>query len=211
MIYFPISVFVRGKGNSLIPPFNLNGVLPPFVGGTPGAQMAWSSPYNCTAIELVQRFFPHPATGVDYYKDCSSFVLNCVKKGIVSGFQWLDGSFTEDVEADGRQPNDIDVVTLAYRPESLALNLQGWRDFVHEQGNGGIFFDRTRNREEFTCDTFFVDLNSVPYLVARQAAYWSGLFSHRRETFQWKGMLALPLHEDDTEAIVALGGVTENE
>nr|WP_189619327.1 hypothetical protein [Novosphingobium colocasiae] len=171
--------------------------------------MAWSSPYNCTAIELVQRFSTSSHRR-RLLQGLFQFRSQLREKGIVSGFQWLDGSFTEDVEADGRQPNDIDVVTLAYRPESLALNLQGWRDFVHEQGNGGIF-DRTRNREEFTCDTFFVDLNSVPYLVARQAAYWSGLFSHRRETFQWKGMLALPLHEDDTEAIVALGGVTENE
>jgi hypothetical protein len=37
--------------------------------------------------------------------------------GIVQGFQWLDGSFVEDVEVTkGRPPSDIDVVTLAYRP-----------------------------------------------------------------------------------------------
>jgi hypothetical protein len=35
--------------------------------------------------------------------------------GIMDGFQWLDGSFVEDVEAiRSRPPSDIDVVTFAH-------------------------------------------------------------------------------------------------
>lgn len=171
--------------------------------------MPFSSPYACTPAELVQRFSTSDHRR-GLLQGLFQFRAQLRENGIFSGFQWLDGSFTEDVEAGGRQPNDIDVVTLAYRPEGFALNSEGWTEFVNEQGDGGIF-DRERNREKFTCDTFFVDLNSLPHLVARQAAYWNGLFSHQRDTFQWKGMLALPLHTDDADAIFALGGGAENE
>ena len=193
----------------LIPQFNLNGVLPPFIGATPGAQMAFSSPYSCTSVELVERFSTsaHRRNLLDGF---FQFRASLRESGIVSGFQWLDGSFTEDVESDGREPNDIDVVTLAYRPDGLALNSQEWTEFVRDQSTGGIF-DRVRNRERFTCDTFFVDLNTLPHVVARQAAYWTALFSHQRNTFQWKGMVALPLHIDDTDAIAALAGGDEDE
>lgn len=126
-------------------------------------------------------------------------------QNIQVGFQWVDGSFTEDVEAQGREPRDIDVVTLSYRPPMLAADAMAWTAFVDAQRAGGIF-DRTLNRDAFDCDTSFVDLHAAPHLIARQAAYWNGLFSHRRDTFQWKGMLAVPLHADDLPAIAALGG-----
>ena len=124
------------------------------------------------------------------------------------GFQWVDGSFTEDVEAQGKTPADIDVLTLSYRPAHLATDNLAWAAFVTAQRSGGIF-DRALNRDSFDCDTIFLDLHIPPHLVARQAAYWNALFSHRRDTFQWKGMLALPLHVDDAEAIEALGGDDE--
>jgi hypothetical protein len=45
-----------------------------------------------------------------------SYRLALTTAGMVDGFQWLDGSFTEDVETlQRRSPNDIDVVTIASR------------------------------------------------------------------------------------------------
>ena len=48
--------------------------------------------------------------------------------GINTGFQWLDGSFMENVELlEQRAPKDIDVVTLSYQggfdptPDNVAL------------------------------------------------------------------------------------------
>lgn len=193
----------------LIPSFNLNGVLPPFIGETPGGQLPLSSPYECSAAEVVERFSISDHRRA-LLQGLFEFRAELRQYGFVAGFQWLDGSFTEDVESVGRQPNDIDVVTLAYRPHGLEADLKAWGGFVAEQGAGGIF-DRDRNRENFSCDTFFIDLNAPPHVVARQAAYWNALFSHRRDTFQWKGMLALPLHIDDAGALAALHGDAANE
>ncbi|WP_338465942.1 hypothetical protein RXV95_10205 [Novosphingobium sp. ZN18A2] len=188
----------------MIPGFNLNGVLPPFVGSTPGAPMAHSSPYECTPIEMVQRF-----STTDHRKSLLRgffrFRAALRAQGFGLGFQWVDGSFTEDVEAFGRDPGDIDVLTLSYRPDPYVADFAAWNAFVAGQRNGGIF-DRNLNRTNFDCDTFFVDLHIPSHLVARQAAYWNGLFSHRRNSFQWKGMLAIALHIDDTDAIAALEG-----
>lgn len=188
----------------MIPDFNLNGVLPPFVGSTPGGQAALSSPYQCSPIEMVTRFSTtghRRALLHGFFR----FREALRAKNIEYGFQWVDGSFTENIEAQGREPRDIDVVTLSYRPLGLATDVAAWTAFVVAQQTGGIF-DRTLNRNTFDCDTSFVDLHAAPHLIARQAAYWNGLFSHRRNTFQWKGMLAVPLHADDLPAIAALGG-----
>lgn len=86
------------RERALIPDFNLNGVLPPFVGNTPGAQMALSSPYQCTPLELVERFSTsdHRKTLLrGFFKFREALRAN----GLEAGFQWVNGSFTENVEA----------------------------------------------------------------------------------------------------------------
>jgi hypothetical protein len=186
----------------LIPDFNLNGVLPPFVGSTPGAQAALSSPYQCSPVQVVERFSTSDhrrmlLRGFFRFRDALR------AQGIQLGFQWVDGSFTENVEALGRDPEDIDVLTLSYRPDHFVGDAAAWAALVNAQRDGGIF-DRTLNKDSYDCDTVFLDLHIPAHLVARQAAYWNGLFSHRRDTFQWKGMLAVPLHIDDADAIAAL-------
>ncbi len=202
LYYSATHAFMLAGERALIPDFNLNGVLPPFVGSTPGAQMALSSPYQCTPLELVERFSTsnhRKALLRGFFKFREALRAN----GLEAGFQWVNGSFTENVEALGRDPKDIDVVTLSYRPTAHAEKT-AWNEFVQNQSTGGIF-DRALNRASFTCDASFIDLHIAPHLVARQAAYWNGLFSHRRGTFQWKGMLAIALHIEDAEAIAALG------
>lgn len=186
----------------MIPAFNLNGVLPPFVGATPGAQIALSSPYECAPEEVVQRFSTSEHRK-GLLRGLFRFRAALRSYGFEIGFQWLDGSFTEDVESRGRNPADIDVLTLSYRPDPLVADAEAWSKFVQTHQSGGIF-DRKLNRVSYDCDTVFLDLHTAPHIVARQAAYWNGLFSHRRDTFQWKGMLALPLHVDDRAAIAAL-------
>lgn len=188
----------------MIPNFNLNGVLPPFVGSEPGEQLALSSPYECSPLEIVERFSNtdrRRSLLLGFFKFREALRAN----GLQFGFQWVDGSFTENVEAAGREPSDIDVLTLSYRPEPYVSDSAAWANFVEVQGAGGIF-DRASNKAQFGCDTLFLDLHIPPHLVARQSAYWNGLFSHRRNTFQWKGLLTVPLHCDDADAISALQG-----
>lgn len=189
------------RERALIPDFNLDGVLPPFIGSTPGGQIAQASPFECTPLEIVERFSTTPHR-VKLLEGFFAFRAALRAKGIDCGFQWLDGSFTENVEANGRDPNDIDVVTLLYRPHGLE-EPRTWQAVFNAEKTGGIF-DRALNKAAFTCDTFFIDLNIPPHLIARQSAYWIGLFSHRRDTFQWKGMLTVPLATDDSDAIARL-------
>jgi hypothetical protein len=81
----------------VIPHFNHSHVLPPFLGGDPSAASD-VSPYRCTMLELAERFAHLPGRRrlVDGLLDYRAALA---KVGFVRGFQWLDGSFTEDVEA----------------------------------------------------------------------------------------------------------------
>jgi hypothetical protein len=58
----------------------------------------------------------------------------------------------------------------------------------------------------YRCEAFFVDLSLPGEVIVPQVAYWFGLFSHRRTTFEWKGLVQVPLdtpaEDADAEAIV---------
>ena len=189
----------------MIPNFNVGGVLPPFLGAEPGEHAALASPYVCNPLELVDRFFTSAWRG--------QLLLGLIQfrdalrgEGIVSGLQWIDGSFTEDVEKRGAQPRDIDVVTVLERPAAVA-NDADWVAFVNAHA-GGIF-SRDANKANFNVDSLWIDLGVRPRVLVGRAAYWYGLFSHQRVTFQWKGMLSIDLGSDDApaRARLAQGGI----
>lgn len=184
----------------MIPSFNSGGVLPPYIGSTPAGTSANSSPYECSASEFVNHFNTSP----ERFKILSGFLQfrqDLLNNGIVSGFQWIDGSFTENVESKGRPPNDIDLVTFLHRPKKVWDELQ-WNHFVKQHQNG--IFNQTLNKKTYKCDTFFVDMDIQPDSIVKQTAYWMGLFSHQRTTFQWKGMLSINLESDDNIAMEVL-------
>ena len=92
-------------------------VLPPYTGADP-TQSATMSPYKVEFLEFAQQFATsqHRAdllNGLIAYREALRNI------GLTQGFQWIDGSFVEDVEQSrGRPPADIDVVTFAYGPNS---------------------------------------------------------------------------------------------
>ena len=91
-------------------------VLPPYTGADP-TQSATMSPYKVEFLEFAQQFATsqHRAdllNGLIAYREALRNI------GLTQGFQWIDGSFVEDVEQSrGRPPADIDVVTFAYGPQ----------------------------------------------------------------------------------------------
>ena len=174
-----------------IPPFNTSGVLPPFVGDNPtnSAQMA---PFAVDFTELVQRF----GTSTDRWKllgGLHSYREELRASGLQTGFQWIDGSFIEDIEKTrGRPPADIDVVTFTVLPAGVSPR-------AFQAQNSGLF-DRNSTRLRFHCDAYFVDLGigtRRPDLLVAQSRYWYGLFSHQRASYLWKGMLQIDLFSDD--------------
>ena len=119
------------------------------------------------------------------------------------GFQWLGGSFVENIEVlEGRDPGDIDVVTFLSVPDSLAA-IQATLTPKPE------LVQRKHVKTAFLLDHFWLPLCSKPTEIVDQTRYWYGLFSHRRDQ-QWKGMLSVQLIDkvDDEAARKSLGAAS---
>jgi hypothetical protein len=75
--------------------------------------------------------------------------------GLRKGFQWLNGSFAEDVErVEGRPPNDVDVVTFYELPEGTTQRVIAEKN-PQLLNHAGI-------REKYNVDGYFVSLGSCP-------------------------------------------------
>jgi len=178
----------------VIPAFNHSHVLPPYLGDGPTAS-AHVSPYQVSMLEVAQRFAHMPGRErlvrglLDYRADLAAL-------GFVHGFQWLDGSFAEDVEANQqRPPNDIDLVTFAFSPAGL--------DNAHinamVNAHSDLFIP-AQVKAKYGCDAYLLPLDRSPVNLVKRATYYFGLFSHRRADQVWKGLLQIPLGTDDASA-----------
>lgn len=183
----------------LIPDFNLSEVLPPFLGEKPTSR-AQMSPYSCEMSDFAKRFNTSPQRtsildGLLDYREA------LVKAGITEGFQWLDGSFVENVEVTrGRPPGDIDIVTFARRPVNSKADID-WRIFF--QTNIALF-DPKVTKAQYKCDAYFIDLDKKSEIIVDDSRYFFGLFSHQKVTALWKGMVRVPLESDDAAARLLL-------
>jgi hypothetical protein len=91
---------------ALLPAFTSQGVLPPYV-GLP-ADTNGRSPYRVSLLDFAQRF----ATSTPRIEILKGFLVHRARllaAGII-GFQWLDGSFVENIEAEGRVPSALEAV-----------------------------------------------------------------------------------------------------
>ena len=175
----------------MIPPFDKNGVLPPYFGNVTDGDS--QSPFRCDILEFCQRF----GTSLprrDILKGFVLFRLNCMSFGI-RGFQWIDGSFVEDVESvEGRSPHDIDVASWFFVCDPLNNDriLQYFPEFT----------DPRLSKAKYMVDHYPL-LPSNPLITIKQTRYWNTLFSHNRRGV-WKGMLEIPLYDTvdrDQEAL----------
>jgi hypothetical protein len=88
-----------------VPAFNIHGVLPPFIGSTPGEPPSQMSPYVVAPVDVVNAF-GSTADRLDVLTKWLDHRHQLRHRGIESGFQWLDGSFIER-----KVPKDLDVTT----------------------------------------------------------------------------------------------------
>jgi len=166
-----------------IPDFDHNLVLPPHAGDPtlPGHL----SPYPCTTFELCQRFGKTPERRGILAKFIS-FRERLRSAGLTNGFQWLDGSFLEDVETrDGRAPQDLDVVTV-YWGYDIPFQQKLMTSFP-EVANPSLA------KLNYSLDHYPFDAGFSPTLTVEQSRYWILLFSHNRQGV-WKGMLKVELN-----------------
>ena len=171
-----------------LPPFTITGLLPPYIGTDPAYQ-PYMAPY-ATTVDVVAGQLPQSPARAAILRGFLAFRRALSQAGLTDGFQWLNGSFMELIELrEARDPNDLDVVTFFHRPAHLR-NAPDWDDFV--QSNLSLF-QPGLNRNQYYCDAYFVDLDIDPIDLVAQTRYWYGLFSHRRVTGEWKGMIEVPL------------------
>ena len=154
-----------------IPSNTLSGVLPPYPGRT-SAEKALVSPYEVDISDVILRY-AFSAERVEILTGLLNYRKALAGLGIVQGFQWLDGSFVEDVETTrSRPPGDIDVVTFAHR---TSPDFQTWNNLIRSNLH---VFDPVQAKAHFKCDAYFVDLSLDAELLVSDTAYWFNLFSH---------------------------------
>jgi hypothetical protein len=105
------------------------------------------------------------------------------------GFQWLDGSFLEDVETlEHRPPRDIDVVTFLHTPAN-----------VEPSTTDLAVLNPAAAKQQFRVDAYLVELDEItPEHLVSQSTYWYSMWSHRRNQ-AWKGYLQIDLAATDDE------------
>jgi hypothetical protein len=181
----------------LIPNFTHSGVLPPFTPADYPQNPDGISPYKTSLREFVERFL----TSDERKKILGGFLTyrNELKKlGIKEGFQWIDGSFIEDIERNQqRPPKDLDIITFAYRPISIKTDNE-WKKFI--ETNKDLFHPGV-TKTNFKCDAYYVDLNLPSHVIVKMSSYWFGVFSHQRETYLWKGVIEIPLFDNEEEVM----------
>lgn len=172
-----------------IPPFNLDGIIPPFVGADgPGGARQDLSPYEVDAVDVVAAL----ATSQRRREILIGWLDHRAalrQLGFVSGFQWLDGSFVE-----AKDPDDLDVVSYLRRP--VGMDRDGVQATFVANPN---CFNRAAVKQLHRLDVFFVDLSGTSEAVVDSSRYWCALFSHRRGDFLWKGMLKVDLAQGTDE------------
>ena len=169
-----------------IPEWNTLGLLPPIDPAQPSS--IERSPYQVTLLDVVMRF----ATSTERRRVLHGFLDYRValrNMGLVQGFQWLDGSFTEHVELlERRAPRDIDVVNFVHIPEEFAPSDEQMALLEHDAA-----------KEKFSVDSYFVELNLLePHAIVGISAYWYSMWSHRRNQ-AWKGYLQIDLNPEQDQ------------
>ena len=173
-----------------IPNWNSSGVLPPINPASPAS--ADRSPYEIAITDLVLHF----NTSAERQTILAGFLdyrqaLHGI--GIERGFQWLNGSFLENVEStENRPPRDIDVVTFFHLPSG-----QTQRSLVQQYR--ALFVPR-ETKNSYRVDAYFVQLDAgSPEPLVSQSTYWYSMWSHRRNG-EWKGYLRVDLSPTNDRA-----------
>ncbi len=175
-----------------IPSFDHNHVLPPHLGNP--TLPSDLSPYDCSIIDLCQRFATSAARK-NILLGLLTFRTKMNQYGITQGFQWIDGSFVENIEAsENRPPSDIDIVTF-YGGISIpnqTLLLASFPEF----GNPSL------SKSLYKLDHYPVDYAYTPDSTVELTRYWIQLFTHNRIGI-WKGILRVPINtpNEDQQAL----------
>lgn len=182
--------------------FNIAGVIPP-VDENNGVS-SHRSPYTISIINLIE-LFAYTEERKIILDGLLRYRAELYKVGIISGYQWLNGSFTTHIEIlESRPPNDIDIVTFFHLPndETQLSFLPKIKDLLTPK----------ITKLNFKVDAYSVILGqNLTYDLIQRITYWYSMWSHRKSDNLWKGFLQVPLnYDEDQQAIILLnskGGI----
>ena len=159
----------------------------------PHTQGASHPPYPVSLKDLVLRLGISKRRQ-DILRGLLDFRAALHQAGLAMGMQWINGSFVNDkVSQEGKEPCDIDVVTLFYVPPEMTQKELVER-FPELLGEGS-----PTNREQFYVDSYFVSMNSGNFWYTTKAiTFWNNLW-HHTEGGRQKGFLEVDLADTDDQ------------
>lgn len=177
----------------MIPSWNAEGLIPPIDESNPAGLNR--SPYEADLLSFVQRF----ATSLERCAILEGYLAHRSElhsMGMDQGFQWLDGSFTENIELiERRPPNDIDVVTFTLADDDFYDGLSP--DQLRLLGLNRA--DKAAIKRDFKVDFYVQSLSDAPESLVEMTSYWYSMWAHRRSK-QWKGFLKVDLNSWQDQA-----------
>lgn len=175
-----------------LPEWDSMGLLPPIwpeeAGDSPSR-----SPYPVDLVTFVEYFATSPKR-ITILGGLLKFRKELHKLNIVSGFQWLDGSFLERIEIrEHRAPRDIDVVTFFYLPDD-----ENQQELSRKNRK---LFSAKQLKKDYSVDGHFMVLGKpVNAKEVKKISYWYSMWSHCRDEL-WKGFAQVNLDpQQDVEA-----------
>lgn len=185
----------------MTPEWDASGVLPPIWSGAHG-ENSQRSPYRISILEFVNRFSGSNKRK-SILKGFLDFRAYLYARGINNGFQWVDGSFVENIEmVESRSPRDIDVLTFFFPPND--------RTKEEHLDDVKILLDRSVMKKNHKVDSFYLTLGErLEKWQVDSIVYWNSVWSHRRDGTE-KGYFEILLSpEEDKLARDALGEVKD--
>lgn len=177
-----------------IPDWNMAGIIPPVrPGGDPAG--VDRSPYRVNLEQLIAKFCTSTERA-EILQGLLNYRMALYGLGITTGFQWVDGSFVENIEdLEARAPNDVDVVSYIVLPagQTQATLFPTLRPLQ----------DRANTKATYKVDAF---IRVAPQVTIRDVCYWYSLWSHRRDGL-WKGFAEVDL--DPTADVAAQANLTQ--
>ncbi len=169
-------------------PWNSEGFIPPI--GSIDSTSPNRSPYAVSLREIVEDF-GHTPTRRRLLNGFLDYRAELHQAGLERGFQWINGSFLENIEDnEQRTPDDIDVTTFFYLPN-------GFTEETFYRDHGSLF-DKGNIKVIYRVDTqpVLLDPNQMDYVI-KNVIYWYSIWSHTRPPrFRWKGYLQVDLAKD---------------
>jgi len=157
------------------------------------------APYVITALQLVERF-GHTPERRKILRGFFNYRAKLRELKITEGFQWVDGSFVEEIEVlESRPPGDIDVVTFYRLPEGETQKTIFAKAPEYFPANEA---EKQVLKDLFHVDTMMSSLDVTTPKAIKQGVFFYSIWAHRRD-FTWKGFVQIDLDDQSDAAALS--------